>query len=141
MPLLAVNAGSARPVKLLLATITLIGIAGLITGLILTRGLLIYLTFQIIAFVIVLFFVLITGAACGYGLYLLMHRKSPGSTLDETLIAQYVPLSEFANRAGITDERALARIRSGYYTGGLYKGIWYIHKSELGEATTQIQQE
>ncbi len=129
--LITAISGSARAIKLLLASVTALLVLALAGGLIFTRGLLIYLTFQIIALVLLWYLVLIAGAVCGGGIWLLLHRKPPGKLLTGAELADYVPLAEFCALAGIDAERAEFRIRSGYYNGGRVDGTWYIHKSEL----------
>ena len=51
--------------------------------------------------------------------------------MNEEELGDYLTIAEFAAREGIDEERAQARIESGYYTGGYCKGAWYVHKSEL----------
>ncbi|MES2603891.1 MAG: hypothetical protein V4603_03080 [Pseudomonadota bacterium] len=123
--------GAAGPVKRLFVILTGIFAIALLGGLIFSRGLLIYLLFQIIALIIVLYFLVIAGAVCGGGIYALLHKKAPGSKLRSGDLADYVPLAEFAALSAIDVERAMARIKSGFYQGGRHKGAWYIHKSEL----------
>ena len=127
--------GSARAVKLLLGGVTVILVLALAGGLIFTRGLLIYLTFQIIALVVMWYLVLLAGAVCGGGIYLLLHRKPPGKLLTPAELDDYITVTEFCAREGIDTERAEARIRSGYYNGGRVDGVWYIRRSELSNAS------
>ncbi len=126
--------GSARPVKYFLAIIGLIAIAALVAGLVYSHGLLIYLMFQIISLVLVLFLIVILGAVCGGGIHSLLNKKPVGATLTVPELDEYLVAAEFSALEAITEERALARIRSGYYRGGRHKGAWYIHKSELSQA-------
>ena len=123
--------GSARAIKVLLAIVSGIVVVALVAGFIFSRGLLIYLTFQILALVMLWYLVLIAGAVCGGGIYLLLHRKRVGKALTPAELGDYLPLAEFSRRDGIEPERALVRIRSGYYLGGSCEGQWYVHKSEL----------
>ncbi len=127
--------GSARPVKVFLVILTLIVVAGLVAGFIFSRGLLIYLLFQLIALVLILYFVVVFGAVCGGGIYLLLHKKTRGKLLSQPELAEYLATAEFSTLEGITEERALARVLSGFYQGGRHKGLWYIHKSELSQKT------
>ena len=131
--------GSARHVKLFLAILS--AILGVVTvaGLIFSRGLLVYLLFQLISLVLVLYLVVVVGAVCGGGIYILRHKKPVGLKLGPSELVEYLPAAEFATLDGITEERALARIKSGYYRGGRHAGAWYIHKSELSPTT--IKQE
>lgn len=129
--------GSARAVKLVLAGVTALLVLALAAGLIFTRGLLIYLTFQIIALVVMWYLVLVAGAVCGGGIYLLLHRKPPGKVLTAADLADYLALAEFCRLEGVDADRAEARIRSGYYAGGRFDGTWYIRKSELSAAQSQ----
>jgi hypothetical protein len=131
--LLTASTGAARPVKMLLVILTGMFVIGFIGGLIFSRGLLIYLLFQIIALIILWYFMVILGAVCGGGIYLLIHKKPPGKNLGDANIEEYLPALEFAAQEGITEERAISRIKSGYYQGGLRGGAWYIHKSELSQ--------
>ncbi len=133
--LLTATTGSARPVKLFLGILTAIFSIASIAGLMFS-GLLIYLLFQIIAMILTLYLVIIGGAVCGWGIYALRHKKLRGKPLTTLAIGEHLPLAEFATLEGITEERALARIQSSYYRGGLYKGAWYIHKSELSHANS-----
>jgi hypothetical protein len=123
--------GAARPVKILLAILTAIVIVAVIGGIIFSRGLLIYLLFQLIALVLILYFVVVFGAVCGGGIYLLLHKKTRGKRLSQPELADYLPAAEFSALEGITEERAL----SGFYQGGRHQGRWYIHKSELSQKT------
>lgn len=123
--------GKARPVKLLLLALTGIFAISLVVGLIISRGLLVYLLFQVIALVIILYFVVIAGAVCGGGIYLLLHRRAPGQVVDPNELADYLSVADFANAEGVEPERLIARIKSGFYRGGRHAGVWYVHRSEL----------
>ena len=125
--------GSARNVKIFLAIVA--AITGVATGaaLVLTHGLFTYLLFQLVAAVLLLFLIVVAGAVCGGGLYLLRHRKTVGLRLTAADLDHYLPSADFATRERITEERALARIKSGYYRGGRHAGAWYIHESELSQ--------
>jgi hypothetical protein len=131
--LITAISGAARPVKIFLGILAAIASAGIIAGFVLSNGLLFYLVFQIISVVVLLCFVVILGAVCGGGIYTLRHRKPPGRSLTRLDIEEYLPAAEFSAREGITEERALGRIKGGFYQGGLYEGAWYIHKSELSQ--------
>lgn len=129
--LLTVITGAAKPVKVLLAVLTGIFALALIAGLIFSRGLLIYLVFQIIALILLWYLLIIVGAVFGGGAYLLINKKPPGKNLADANMEEYLPALEFSAIENITEERAISRIKSGYYHGGLHKGTWYIHKSQL----------
>lgn len=129
--LITAVSGSARAIRYFLAALTGIFILATIAGFILSRGLIIFLLPQLIVLLILIFFVIIAGAACGGGLYVLIHKKSRGGKLSAQEIEDYLPISEFSEIEGITEERALGRIKNGFYHGGRYEGGWYVHKSEL----------
>jgi hypothetical protein len=131
--LLTVTTGAVRPVKIFLGVLSGIFILGLVGGLIFTRGLLIYLLFQIIALVLLGYLLVIAGAVCGGGVYMLLHKTPAGKNLDRSGIAAYLPAEEFARIEAVAAERVVSRIKSGYYQGGLLEGAWYIHKSELSQ--------
>lgn len=135
--LLTATTGSARPVKLFLGILTALFSVASIAGLMFS-GLLVYLLFQIIAMILILYLVIISGAVCGWGLYALRHKKPRGKPLSKLDTGEHLPLAEFATLEGITEERALARIQSSYYRGGLHEGAWYIHKSELSTAKSPV---
>lgn len=137
--LLTATTGSAKPVKIFLSILTAIFSLASIAGLMVT-GLLIYLLFQIIAAILILYLVIIFGAVCGWGLYVLRHKKPRGKPLSKLDLAEHMPLAEFATLEGITEERAVARIKSSYYRGGLHEGAWYIHKSELLQKNSELAQ-
>jgi hypothetical protein len=122
--------GAARPVKTFLWVLTGIFTLLIALGFVFSRGLLIFLLFQIIALILVWYMFVVVGAVCGGGLYLLRHRQAPGTRLTQEELVDYLPAADFAAREGIEVERALARIRSSYYRGGQYEGSWYIHRSE-----------
>ena len=126
--------GAARPVKIFLGILAAVAGAGIIAGFIFSNGLLFYLVFQIISAVVLLCFIVILGAVCGAGIYALRHKKPPGKSLSFLDIEHYLPGAEFSTLEGITEERALGRIKGGFYQGGLYEGTWYIHKSELSHS-------
>jgi hypothetical protein len=123
--------GSARSVKILLAALTTLAVVGLVIGLIISRGLLIYLLFQVIALMIGLYFVVIIGAVCGGGVYALLNKRQIGKQLGEAELAGYMPLAEFCAREGIDEESATVRLTSSFYAGGRYNGNWYVHRNEL----------
>lgn len=128
--LLTSTSGSAKPVKIFLVVLTGIFVLAIGAGLVFSRGLLVFLLFQLIALIISLYFVVVIGAVCGGGLYVLLSRKKHVA-LDGTDLADYLPVTEFSLQENISDDRALARIHNGYYRSGRYQGQWYIHKSEL----------
>jgi hypothetical protein len=125
--------GAAKPVKTFLWVLTGIFTVLIIVGFVFTRGLLIFLFFQLVALILVWYMFVVIGAVCGGGLYSLRHKQPPGKRLTQSELADYLPAADFAAREGIDMERALARIRSSYYRGGQYDGAWYIHKSEQSQ--------
>lgn len=132
--LISAITGSVRAVKLFLGIVAGVAAIALVGGLVFSRGLLVYLLFQLIAGVLILLFVVIAGAVCGGGIYLLRHRKPAGMTLQEMELADYLPLAEFCTLEGISEDKALARSKNGYYRAGLHAGAWHIHKAELSQA-------
>ena len=131
--LITVLGGSARGIKILLIALSVIFTLVVIPGFIVTRGLLIFLILQLISMLIIIFMFIIVGAVTGASIYHLIHKKK-NTNLDQGLIHEYISLVEFSEKKGITEERTLARIKSGYYLGGLYEGNWYVHHSELSDA-------
>ena len=129
--LLTAITGSARSVKILLAVLTGLVAVGIVAGMIISDGLLIYLVFQLIALVIALYFIVIIGAVCGGGVYALLHKQQPGKLLHQSDLVDYLPLTEFCAQEGIDEERATVRLTSSFYAGGRYQGHWFVHKSEL----------
>ena len=120
---ITVVSGSAKAVKIYLGILTALFLVIAIAGFA-------FFT-QLMVLWLILYMVIITGAAAGYGLYVLMHRQRPGEALAGADLEDYLSVVDFSAREGITEERALSRIRSGYYRGGNLRGHWYIHKSEL----------
>jgi hypothetical protein len=133
--LITTISGSARAVKIYLALLGGLAIVAAIIALVFTKGLFVYLLFQFISVVIILCFVIIAGAVCGGGVYVLNHKKPPGRKIDQQNIHDFLTVAEFISKAGISEERAVSRIKSGYYDGGILDGTWYVHKSELGSHT------
>lgn len=123
--------GSARHIKVLLGGLS--GLFVLVTGvgLVITKGLLIYLVFQLLTLLMAMVILVVLGAVCGGGIYLLRTRRSNDRGVNPAELGDYLMVAEFATREGISEERALSRISSGYYRGGRHGGRWYIHKSEL----------
>jgi hypothetical protein len=130
--LLTASTGRTRPVKIFLALLN-----GLFTLLIAVgfffTPFVIFLLFQIIALILVWDLCVVVGAVCGGGIYSLLHKQPVGKHLVQGELGDYLPLAEFAAREGIDEERALARIRSGYYRGGSFGGAWYVHASEQSQ--------
>ena len=126
---LTATTGNTRPVKRMLVTLGVLFVLLIGVGFAFTPFL-IFLLFQIVALILVWFMCIVVGAVCGGGIYALRHKRSVGARLTESDVADFVPLAEFCTREGIDEERALARIRSGYYRGGSFGGNWYIHKAE-----------
>jgi hypothetical protein len=123
--------GSTRGVKILFGWLTAMLVVLLAAGFWLSRGLLIFLLFQIVALILVLYLITILGAVCGGGIYSLRHAAGRGKHLDGATLGDYVELAEFCALEHLEEERAIARINSGYYRGGRHGGNWYIHRSEL----------
>lgn len=126
---LTATSGRTRPVKVFLWILTggfalLIGIGFVFTPLV------IFLLFQVLALILFWYLCIIAGAACGWGIYALRHKRRIGQSLTRQELDDFVPLNEFCAREGIDAERARARISSGYYRGGSFGGEWYVHRSE-----------
>lgn len=126
--LLTATSGRARPVKIFLGILAalftlLVGIGFAFTPFV------IFLLFQIVALVLIWCMCVVAGAVCGGGLYAWRHRRNTGN-LGEAELGDFVPLAEFCRLEDVDEERALARIRSGYYRGGAFNGTWYVHRSE-----------
>lgn len=129
--LLTVFTGNFRAFRItLIALSATLGIA-LVIGMVVTVGRLIFLTFQLLSVIFIVYLLMLAGAVCGYGLFVLIHKKPPGKKLQAAELDDYLPATEFAVQERIDEERALSRIKSGYYQGGLFQGVWYIHKTEL----------
>lgn len=122
--------GAAKPVKTFLWVLTGLFTVLIVIGFVFSRGLLIFLLFQIVALILIWYMFVVIGAVCGGGIYSLRHRQAPGKKLTAQELGDYLPATDFAAREGIELERALARIRSSFYRGGQYDGTWYVHKSE-----------
>jgi hypothetical protein len=122
--------GSMKPVKTFLWVLTGLFTLLIAAGFVFSRGLLIFLFFQIVALILVWYMFVVFGAVCGGGLYSLRHRQATGKRLSPSELGDYLPAADFAAREGIEEERALARIKSSYYRGGQYEGTWYVHRSE-----------
>ncbi|MEP5764525.1 MAG: hypothetical protein ABJ308_08020 [Halieaceae bacterium] len=43
----------------------------------------------------------------------------------------YLPLESFASQKEISEEKLVAMIREGLYSGRLFDGEWFVHKDEL----------
>lgn len=133
--ILTASTGSARPVKIFLVLLS--GLFTLIIGVgFFFTPFVIFLLFQIIALILIWDMCIVVGAVCGGGIYSLRHKQPIGKRLAPGDLTDYLPLAEFAAREGIDDERALARIRSGYYRGGSFEGAWYVHASEQSAPKT-----
>ena len=128
--IITVLTGSARGIKILLIGLSVLFTVVVIPGFIVTNGLLIFLILQLISMLIIIFMFIIVGAVTGGGIYNLIHKKK-NKIVGEDVIHEYLSLGEFSEKEGITEQRALSRIKSGYYHGGLYAGNWYVHNSEL----------
>lgn len=132
--LITAVSGSAKAVKITLTGLTVLFIGVSVAGFAFSSGWLIFLYTQLIVLVLILYFVIVAGAVVGGGIYVLRHRQAPGEDMGAADLADYLPVAEFAAREGITEDRALSRIRSGYYRGGNFQGKWYVHNSELSAA-------
>ena len=128
--LITVLTGSGRGIKILLIVLSVLFTLIVIPGFIVTRGLLIFLILQLISMLIIIFMFIIVGAVTGAGIYSLIHKKK-SKIVGKDAIHEYLSLGDFSEKEGITEQRALSRIKSGYYLGGLYAGNWYVHNSEL----------
>lgn len=122
---------SMRALHWCLGGLSLLFATGIIAGFVLSGGLLIFLLFQLLIFVLVLLFTVFAGAVCATGILRLRQLQGARKTLDAAAAAEQLAVEEFAALEGIEVERALARIRSGYYKGGQHAGRWYVHRSEL----------
>ena len=122
--------GRAKPVKTFLWALTALFTLLIVLGFIFSQGLLIFLLFQIIALILIWYMFVVIGAVCGGGIYSLRNRRQVGTRMTQAELDDYVPVEEFCALEGIDADRALARIRSGYYRGGAFGKNWYIHKSE-----------
>lgn len=126
--------GSARSIRWLLGIVTALLVLGLLGGLWFTRGILILLTFQLVVFVIILYFFVILGALCGAGLHQLLNHRKRKQTLTEAELSSHLTLAEFCQARGIDEPRVLPLLRSGFYRGGTYQGRWYVHRDEVANA-------
>ncbi len=127
--LITAATGAAKPVKTFLWVLTGVFTVILIIGFVFSRGLLIFLLFQIVALIIIWYMCVVFGAACGAGIYA-WRTKQATKRVAEADLGDYLKVSEFCALEGIDEERALARIKSGYYRGGQFGGAWYIHNVE-----------
>ncbi len=123
--------GSGRALKLCLTgfAVMFAGAAGV--GLILSGGLLIFLLFQLIILMLLWLFTVFVGGLCGSGVRKLLQDLDSRKLVSREDLADYLPVAEFAAAEGVDVERALTRIRSGYYKGGKFEGQWYVHCAEL----------
>lgn len=128
---ITVISGSAKAIKILLAILSLLFLLAIIAGFIFSRGFLIFLVTQLIALILIFYFVIVAGAVVGGGVYALMHKTHAYRNLTDAELHDFIAITEFCETEGITEERALSRIRNGYYQGGLCNKAWYIHSSEL----------
>ena len=129
--LLTATTGSARPVKIYLAILTVVFILVSIAGFAVSSGWLIFLYTQLMVLVLILYFVIVAGAVAGGGIYSLRHKRRRGVLLTAGELANFLPVAEFSHLEGITEERALSRVHNGFYLGGKYGDTWYISKKEL----------
>lgn len=129
--LITAVSGSGKAVRIWLLLLFLVFSGFTVYGFVLSGGLLIFLVFQLVSLLIIVFFVIIAGAAAGGGVYTLIHKKTRGKQIPDSELNDYLALADFASLEKITEDRAMARISSGFYAGGKYRGKWYVHKSEL----------
>ena len=123
--------GSGRALKLCLSSFAVMFSGAAVVGLILSGGLLIFLLFQLIILMLLWLFTLFVGGLCGSGVRKLLQDHDSRKLVSQQDLADYLPVAEFAAAEGVDVERALARIRSGYYKGGKFAGQWYVHCAEL----------
>jgi hypothetical protein len=123
--------GSSGAVKRLLIGLSLFFFIATAIGFVFSRGLLIFLVFQIIALVLGIYIVIVAGAAVGIVINSFVNKTNALKILREADLGDYVTVKEFALAAGTSEERVLGRINSGYYRGGCVQGRWYVHKTEL----------
>jgi hypothetical protein len=133
--LLTATSGKAAPVKAFLWILTALFIVLIGIGFAFTT-LLIFLLFQIIALILLWYMCVVAGAVCGGGLYAWRHRQRTGDALAESELGDFMPLAEFCRMEGVDEERARARISSGYYRGGAFNGEWYVHRCEQSRQDT-----
>lgn len=129
--LMTVFTGTARILKIVLGILSVLFIFLSIPGFILSGGWLIFLYTQLIVLWLIIYGVMITGAVAGSGLFLLLHQRRIGDDITQEDLRDYLPISEFAARENLDEDRVLGRIRSRYYRGGRFSGAWYVHQSEL----------
>lgn len=123
--------GSIKTVKITLSVLGIFFFLVALAGLIFSKGLLIFLIPQLIVLFILVFIVVIIGAATGVAIDKARRNHSAEiklKTLDKT---QYFPVAEFSQSVDVPEERIIQRIKSGFYKGGVHKGQWYINKAEL----------
>lgn len=123
--------GSGRALKYCLSGFAVLFAIAAVIGLVLSGGLLIFLLFQLIILMLLFLFTVFVGGLCGSGVRALWQDFAARKTVAPQDLADYLPVAEFAVREGIDTERAVARIRSGYYRGGKFAGHWYVHRTEL----------
>jgi hypothetical protein len=128
---LNLGTGSGRALKVCLSGFAVMFAGAAVVGLILSGGLLIFLLFQLIILMLLWLFTLFVGGLCGSGVRKLLQGLDSRKVLRQQDLADYILVAEFAAAEGIDAERALARIRSGYYKGGKFAGQWYVHCAEL----------
>lgn len=123
--------GAARGVKNLLFALSALFFVLIVAGFFFSRGLLIFLLFQIIALILGVYIVIVIGAAAGAVIHSAIHQANTRKVLKEADLGEYVSSKEFALIAEMPEERVVARIHSGFYRGGSVRGNWYVHKTEL----------
>lgn len=129
--LTTVFTGTGRILKILLVILTVIFILVSVAGFFFTSGWLIFLYTQLIVLWLIIYGVIVTGAVTGGGIFLFLHKRQIGDAIRQENLDEYLPLGEFAVRENLDEDRVLGRIRSRYYRGGRFQGIWYVHKSEM----------
>ncbi|MEY4640329.1 MAG: hypothetical protein RLZZ227_323 [Pseudomonadota bacterium] len=123
--------GAAKGVKHLLFGLSALFFVLIAAGFVFSRGLLIFLLFQILALILGIYIVIVVGAGAGAVIHAVLYNRRSRKTLKETELGEYLPSTEFALAAGMPEERVIARISSGFYRGGSLRGKWYVHKTEL----------
>lgn len=129
--------GSVRALKYCLGGFAILLTIAAVVGLVLSGGLLIFLLFQLIILLLLFLFTVFVGGLCGSGVRKLLHEWQARKKVTSQDLVDHLPVAEFAAQENIETERAMARIRSGYYKGGKFSGQWYVHRSELTQAPAQ----
>ena len=54
---------------------------------------------------------------------------------------EYIPLQEFASSKGLAEEKVIAMIRDGFYSGRKQGDDWFVHSSELSKESETTENE